>query len=122
MIRPRWRSIGYAQALMLFYALSYYNVMVSYAAIYVVGSLQSPLPWTEAAINMSLAARHNQSASEYFWAHVVLNKFDSLEGHGLGPVQPKIAGLLHSHSHSHLHVCTDCTGMRGGMRGAEPTA
>ena len=33
MIRPRWRSIGYAQALMLFYALSYYNVMVSHAAI-----------------------------------------------------------------------------------------
>ena len=33
-IRPRWRSIGYAQALMLFYALSYYNVMVSYATIY----------------------------------------------------------------------------------------
>ena len=35
MIRPRWRSIGYAQALMLFYALSYYNVMASHAPIYV---------------------------------------------------------------------------------------
>ena len=105
MIRPRWRSIGYAQALMLFYALSYYNVMVSYAAIYMVGSLQSPLPWTEAAIDMSLASQHNQSASEYFWAHVVLNKFDSLEGQGLGPVQPRIAGALHLH----LHVWTDPT-------------
>ena len=93
-IRPRWRSIGYAQALMLFYALAYYNVLVSYATIYMMGSLQSPLPWTEAAIDMTLAAQHNQSASEYFWAHVVLNKFDSLEGQGLGPVQPKIAAAL----------------------------
>ena len=114
MIRPRWRSIGYAQALMLFYALSYYNVMVSYAAIYMVGSLQSPLPWTEAAIDMSLAAQHNQSASEYFWAHVVLNKFDSLEGQGLGPVQPRIAGALHLH----LHVWTDPTAR--GRRSRQP--
>ena len=65
---------------------------MSYAAIYVVGSLQSPLPWTEAAVDMSLAAQHNRSASEYFWAHVVLNKFDRLEG--LGPVQPMVAGAL----------------------------
>jgi SNF family Na+-dependent transporter len=33
MIRPRWRSLGYAQALMLFYALSYYNVMASYVRV-----------------------------------------------------------------------------------------
>ena len=65
---------------------------MSYAAIYVVGSLQSPLPWTEAAVDMSLAAQYNRSASEYFWAHVVLNKFDRLEG--LGPVQPMVAGAL----------------------------
>ena len=79
---------------MLFYALAYYNVMVSYAAIYMLGSLQSPLPWTEAAVDMGLAAARNQSASEYFWAHVVLNKFDRLEGQGLGPVQPMIAAAL----------------------------
>ena len=68
---------------------------MSYAAIYVVGSLQSPLPWTEAAVDMSLAAQHNRSASEYFWAHVVLNKFDRLEG--LGPVQPMVAGARPLH-------------------------
>ena len=68
---------------------------MSYAAIYVVGSLQSPLPWTEAAVDMSLAAQHNRSASEYFWAHVVLNKFDRLEG--LGPVQPMVAGARRLH-------------------------
>ena len=28
-IRPRWRSIGYAQALMLFYALAYYNILLA---------------------------------------------------------------------------------------------
>ena len=68
---------------------------MSYAAIYVVGSLQSPLPWTEAAVDMSLAAQHNRSASEHFWAHVVLNKFDRLEG--LGPVQPMVAGARPLH-------------------------
>ena len=28
-VRPRWRSLGYAQALMLFCALAYYNVLTS---------------------------------------------------------------------------------------------
>jgi SNF family Na+-dependent transporter len=59
-----------------------------------VSSLVSPLPWTAEAVDMSLAAARNQSASEYFWAVEVLHKFDSLEGQGLGPVQPKIAGAL----------------------------
>ncbi len=46
MIRPRWRSLGYAQAAMLFYALTYYNVLIAYCCVYIVGSLRSPLPWT----------------------------------------------------------------------------
>ena len=93
-IRPRWRSIGYAQALMLFYALAYYNVLIAYAAIYMIGSLVSPLPWSEEAVDAAAAAAANKSASEYYWSHEVLNEYGSLEGHGLGPVQPRLAGSL----------------------------
>ena len=93
-IRPRWRSIGYAQALMLFYALAYYNVLIAYAAIYMMGSLVSPLPWSDEAVDPAAAAAVNKSASEYYWSHEVLNEYESLEGRGLGPVQPQLAGSL----------------------------
>ena len=57
MIRPRWRSLGYAQAVLLFYALSYYNILLAYCMIYIVGALIEPLPWSEEAIPPANGAR-----------------------------------------------------------------
>jgi SNF family Na+-dependent transporter len=72
MIRPRWRGLGYAQALLVAYALSYYNVLLAYAVIYIVGAL-----------------------IERFWNERVLNKYPNDPGGGeLGPLQGKIVGAL----------------------------
>ena len=120
-IRPRWRSLGYAQAFMLFCALAYYNVLLAYASVYIAGSLVTPLPWTAEAMAMELFNGTNlstitalinttegdiaalngsvvyplQSPASYYWEVNVLNRYANLEGHGLGPVQWKLAvGLL----------------------------
>lgn len=105
MIRPRWRSIGYAQALMLFYVLAYYNVLIAYALVYIASSTVEPLPWANAASAGHLAeleaagieAHGNLSAAELFWQQRVLHSFESLEdngGLGLGEVQGQLAGAL----------------------------
>lgn len=91
MIRPRWRGLGYAQALLVAYALSYYNVLLAYAVIYIVGALIEPLPWSEEA----LPPENGVGSAERFWNERVLNKYPNDPGGGeLGPLQGKIVGAL----------------------------
>jgi len=61
MLHPRWLGLGYCQAVMLFIVIGYYNVLLAYACIYIVGSLSDPLPWAA------------DSAS--YWNNVVLNNY-----------------------------------------------
>lgn len=83
MIRPRWKSLGYATALLLFITLTYYGVIVGYTLYYIVGSCQNPLPWEAVG------------ASNY-WFHNVLNQYDDLNTKpaGLGPIQWHLFGAL----------------------------
>eukprot|EP00929_Paragymnodinium_shiwhaense_P006286 TRINITY_DN10948_c0_g1_i1.p1 TRINITY_DN10948_c0_g1~~TRINITY_DN10948_c0_g1_i1.p1 ORF type:complete len:658 (-),score=60.11 TRINITY_DN10948_c0_g1_i1:529-2400(-) len=91
MIHPRWVGLGIGQAIMLFCVISYFNVLLGYASVYVGASLLDPLPW-------SATEEFHESAAEKYWRHDVLNKYSSLDGMGLGDVggvQPKlVAGLL----------------------------
>jgi SNF family Na+-dependent transporter len=95
MIRPRWRSLGWAQAVMLCYGLAYYNVLIAYACNYIVGALSTPLPWSEEAQGVHVG----RGAAERFWTDHVLHAFPEEEGEGggssaLGPVQGNLAGAL----------------------------
>lgn len=82
MIHPRWTGLGYGQVALLFFALSYYNVLLVYAVVYTAGSLVTPLPWAADSVG--------------YWQNTVLNNFGGdYEGQGLGPVQWRLAvGLL----------------------------
>eukprot|EP00928_Gymnodinium_smaydae_P032909 TRINITY_DN23724_c0_g2_i1.p1 TRINITY_DN23724_c0_g2~~TRINITY_DN23724_c0_g2_i1.p1 ORF type:complete len:624 (-),score=28.83 TRINITY_DN23724_c0_g2_i1:299-2170(-) len=73
MLHPRWVGLGWGQAVMLFFCLGYYNVLLAYSCIYLYSSLSSPLPW------------HNRSAA--FWMIDVLNSYPEKEGFGFGPLQ-----------------------------------
>ena len=71
MIRPRWVSLGYSQAIMVVYTLSYYNVLIAYAGVYIIASLQTPLPWASDAL-LDEACPHTEcemreSAAVRFW-------------------------------------------------------
>merc|ERR1712232_602310 len=78
MISPRWEGLGWGQALMLFFALGYYNVLLAYSCIYIASSLIYPLPWA------------NDSAG--YWRNSVLNLPTETEDvAGLGGVQWPIA-------------------------------
>lgn len=80
-IHLRWLGLAYGQALMLFLILSYYNVLISYACIYIIGSLSTPLPWDE-------------DSSRYFHDHVLNSYGDDYDGRSLGAIQGKIALAL----------------------------
>lgn len=79
MIRPRWRSLGWAQVSMVAVLLAYYNVLLAYSCIYIIGSCVSPLPW-------------KSKGSEFYWNNDVLNNFS--EKGPMGDVQWKIAVSL----------------------------
>ena len=79
MIRPRWKSLGYAAAILLFIALSYYGMVVAYTFPYIFSSLQHPLPWTE-----------QDGGAEAFWFNTILNRYDEPTT-GTGPIQWKLA-------------------------------
>jgi SNF family Na+-dependent transporter len=82
MIHPRWAGLGYAQAVLLFLTLSYYNILLAYAAIYIGGSLIDPLPWA--------------SDSEAYWNNNVLNNFGgNYDGESFGGLHwPLVIALL----------------------------
>jgi len=88
MVHPRWLGIAYGQVWMLLTALSYYNVLIGYCCVYIVGSLREPLPWNDNGQQGALSA-------EDFWQREVLNKYTGgLEGQGLGPLQWKLVVAL----------------------------
>jgi hypothetical protein len=82
-IRPRWTSLGYASATMLFFALSYYAMVNAYTLPYVYNSLLDPLPWLA-------------EGSEAFWETTILNSYPDLNDRpkGLGPIQPNLVCSL----------------------------
>jgi len=80
-IHPRWKGLAYGQAFMLFMALGYYNILLAYSCIYIIGSLSDPLPW-------------NDDSTSY-WNDDVLNNYGGdYSGKDFGPVQWKIAVAL----------------------------
>ena len=79
-IKPRWRSLGWAQIGMVSTILAYYNILLAYSCLYIIASCISPLPWEE-------------KGSEAYWSKDVLNEYG--EGNEeLGPVQWKLAVSL----------------------------
>lgn len=79
MIRPRWRSLGWAQVGLVTLILSYYNVLLAYACVYIIASCEDPLPWVS-------------MGSESYWNVDVLNKYST--GSELGPLQWKLVVSL----------------------------
>lgn len=83
-IKPRWISFGWAQFLLLFITQSYYSMIVSYTLPYIAGSCMDPLPWTD------------NTTSQDYWQHSILNSYDDLNDKppGPGPIQWKLAVSL----------------------------
>lgn len=92
-VHPIWRGLGWAQAFMLFWVLAYYNVLLGYSCIYVIGSVSTPFPWAPTSTGLGSA-----SSAEY-WNRGILNRFPAdvaaTGSQGLGPVQWELTiGLL----------------------------
>jgi len=78
MIRPRWVGLGWGQTVMIFLTICYYDVVLAYSCVYIVGSLSTPLPWTGSTLS--------------YWKESVLNQHNADKG--LGDVQWKLAVAL----------------------------
>lgn len=92
-VHPIWRGLGWAQAFMLFFVLAYYNVLLGYSCIYIIGSVSTPFPWAPSSTGLGSA-----SSAEY-WNTGVLNRFPAevatTGSQGLGPIQWELTiGLL----------------------------
>ena len=83
MIRPRWKNLGIAQFIANnLVVLSYYNVLLCYALIYVFSSCETPLPW------IGIGA-------ETYWSTEVLNEYKNpSDSKGLGSINWKLVGSL----------------------------
>eukprot|EP00659_Diplonema_papillatum_P020703 gene20703-31903_t len=98
-MHPRWVGIGWTSCVMITYVLTYYNMLLSYSCVYLVNSFYDPLPWTNEA-NPPDTLPKDTSASQNFWWHTVLNRFDpellmNDEVTSPGGLQwPLVAGLL----------------------------
>ncbi|KAJ9471130.1 putative sodium-dependent transporter [Diplonema papillatum] len=79
-MHPRWMGVAVTSSLMIMFLGTYYNLLLSYSCVYLIGSFYSPLPWSREA----LPDTPGQSASEYYWQHTVLNRAVTLEGAGDG--------------------------------------
>eukprot|EP00929_Paragymnodinium_shiwhaense_P059041 TRINITY_DN29558_c0_g1_i1.p1 TRINITY_DN29558_c0_g1~~TRINITY_DN29558_c0_g1_i1.p1 ORF type:complete len:639 (-),score=145.59 TRINITY_DN29558_c0_g1_i1:322-2238(-) len=81
MIHPRWVGLGWGQAICLFFALSYYNVLLAYSCIYIASSMFSPLLWAE--------------DSTAYWRDSILNAVQEGEDQpGLGAIQWHLVAAL----------------------------
>jgi SNF family Na+-dependent transporter len=79
MIRPRWKSLGYASGTMLFFVLSYYAQIVAYTLPYIIDSCKDPLPWVE-------------NGAEKHWFEDILDGYGpDEEKEGLGGIVPSLA-------------------------------
>ena len=98
MMSPRFVGVAYASVALLVFVVSYYNMLLSYALVYLVNSFYSPLPWTYEALPPN--KRHDLSPSEHFYYNEVLARYDPgvvtrAEFDGLGALQwPLVLGLL----------------------------
>lgn len=73
-IHPRWKGLGFAQAILIYLLISYYNVLIAYAIIYAFASVIDPLPWLT-------------TPSDVFWQKNILNMYDDpVNASSLGPV------------------------------------
>jgi SNF family Na+-dependent transporter len=78
-IRPRWKSLGFASALIGVIVLTYYGALVANTLPNIFYSLESPLPWIE-------------QGAESFWMEKVLNRWpDFSKSQGTGPIQWNLA-------------------------------
>eukprot|EP00927_Polykrikos_kofoidii_P077384 TRINITY_DN74324_c0_g1_i1.p1 TRINITY_DN74324_c0_g1~~TRINITY_DN74324_c0_g1_i1.p1 ORF type:complete len:597 (-),score=79.06 TRINITY_DN74324_c0_g1_i1:83-1873(-) len=70
-IHPRWKGLGYAQAIMVFCILLYFNVLIAYALLYVCASIFDPLPWAG-----------DSKQAQHYWFNTILNmyRFDDHNG------------------------------------------
>eukprot|EP01059_Diplonema_ambulator_P024700 TRINITY_DN409_c1_g1_i4.p1 TRINITY_DN409_c1_g1~~TRINITY_DN409_c1_g1_i4.p1 ORF type:complete len:613 (+),score=182.78 TRINITY_DN409_c1_g1_i4:1234-3072(+) len=91
-IHPKVQGVGIGCAMLIFIVCSYYNVLLAYCMVYIVGSFQDPLPWTTGNTTNGV------SPAERYWQETVLNAYDkdSLDGRtGMGEIQwPLAVGLL----------------------------
>eukprot|EP01061_Rhynchopus_euleeides_P047648 TRINITY_DN967_c0_g1_i1.p1 TRINITY_DN967_c0_g1~~TRINITY_DN967_c0_g1_i1.p1 ORF type:complete len:696 (+),score=171.12 TRINITY_DN967_c0_g1_i1:44-2089(+) len=72
-MHPCMVGVAYTSAVMLFFILPYYNLLLSYSMVYLVNSFKDPLPWTYEALPPNV--RHDQAPSEHFWYNEVLVRF-----------------------------------------------
>lgn len=84
MVHPFWQGLGWAQAFMLFWVLAYYNILLAYSCVYIIGSLSDPFPWAPET------EEFGGTASATYWSEEVLNSYSSYDGVGLGPCGWKV--------------------------------
>ena len=95
-MHPRWLGLGWCTAAMLVFVLTYYNVLLAYAIIYMCYSFVDPLPWSKEA-NPPNTLQGTYSPSENFWYRTVLNTFAPDEDWSLsdtGAPQAHLVGAL----------------------------
>ncbi|KAJ9459803.1 Sodium-dependent nutrient amino acid transporter 1 [Diplonema papillatum] len=89
-VGTRWTGVGFACIVTSFLVQMYYTVLVSYCAVYVSVSFESPLPWAPefaqemSAMNMSIL---NITPAEYYWRSTILGQDVENETSGLGDMQ-----------------------------------
>merc|ERR1712137_480768 len=76
-VHPIWQGLGWAQAFMLFWVLCYYNVVLAYPCIYIIGSLSNPFPWSPEYAGGNGSIGIGGDSSSVYWNQGVLNRFDS---------------------------------------------
>merc|ERR1712137_335979 len=84
MVHPFWQGLGWSQAFLLFWVLAYYNILLAYSCVYIIGSLNDPFPWAPET------EEYGGTASKTYWSEEVLNSYSSYEGVGLGPCGWKV--------------------------------
>lgn len=84
MVHPFWQGLGWAQAFLLFWVLAYYNILLAYSCVYIIGSLSDPFPWAPET------EEFGGTASATYWSEEVLNAYSSYEDVGLGPCGWKV--------------------------------
>eukprot|EP01063_Lacrimia_lanifica_P014938 TRINITY_DN2153_c0_g3_i1.p1 TRINITY_DN2153_c0_g3~~TRINITY_DN2153_c0_g3_i1.p1 ORF type:complete len:649 (+),score=238.00 TRINITY_DN2153_c0_g3_i1:74-2020(+) len=97
-MHPKYVGVAWAAAVMLFFVLPYYNMLLAYAMVYLVNSFKDPLPWTADAYALNELPA-GMSASDHFWNNEILGRYTKEEivnaDFGLGGVQWHLAvGLL----------------------------
>eukprot|EP01059_Diplonema_ambulator_P012624 TRINITY_DN2301_c0_g1_i1.p1 TRINITY_DN2301_c0_g1~~TRINITY_DN2301_c0_g1_i1.p1 ORF type:complete len:593 (+),score=166.54 TRINITY_DN2301_c0_g1_i1:61-1839(+) len=91
-IHPYWTGVAVASTSMVVFVATYYNILLAYCVVYLLGSFESPLPWSDNASNHTRTDPRwaNVSDSQYYFSKVVLNEYtkDELKDiSGIGGLQ-----------------------------------